>query len=112
MAKATRVSGAAASASTTSSRSAACASPRTARDCCSGATGSTTTSKADSHRWSADRVAGAKLERTRWPGIYRRGNRFVYEWTDAHGDRRRRTVDTREEASKRKAQEEANAARG
>ena len=36
-------------------------------------------------------MAGAKLERTRWPGIYRRGDRWAYEWTDAHGKRRRGT---------------------
>ena len=30
-------------------------------------------------------MAGAMLERTRWPGIYRRGSRWAYEWTDAAG---------------------------
>ena len=57
-------------------------------------------------------MAGAKLEKTRWPGIYRRGDKYVYEWTDAHGKRRRGTADTREDASARKAAEEANASRG
>ena len=57
-------------------------------------------------------MAGAKLERTRWPGIYRRGTRFAYEWTDAAGKRRRASARTREEASTRKAEEEAKAARG
>jgi hypothetical protein len=57
-------------------------------------------------------MAGAKLERPRWPGIYRRGQRWVYEWTDAHGTRRRRTADSREGASARKADEEARAAKG
>ena len=57
-------------------------------------------------------MAGAKLEKTRWPGIYRRGSRWAYEWTDAHGKRRRGAADTREEASSRKADEEAKATRG
>src|SRR4051812_23976257 len=57
-------------------------------------------------------MAGAKLEKTRWPGIYRRGEKYVCEWTDAQGKRRRATASTREEASARKAAEEANAARG
>ena len=30
-------------------------------------------------------MAGAKLEKTRWPGIYRRGDKYVFEWTDAQG---------------------------
>ena len=34
-------------------------------------------------------MAGAKLVKTRWPGIYKRGDRFAYEWTDAEGKRRR-----------------------
>jgi integrase len=57
-------------------------------------------------------MAGAKLEKTRWPGIYRRGQRYVFEWTDAQGKRRRGMADTREEASTRKAAEETNASRG
>jgi integrase len=57
-------------------------------------------------------MAGAKLVKTRWPGIYRRGNKFVYEWTDAQGNRRRGTTDTREQASRLKAEKEAEAARG
>src|SRR5215207_4021536 len=57
-------------------------------------------------------MAGAKLERTRWPGIYRRGDRWAYEWTDAAGKRRRTSADSREDASARKADEEAKAARG
>ena len=44
-------------------------------------------------------MAGAKLEKTRWPGIYRRGDKYVYEWTDAQGKRRRGTASTRDEAS-------------
>jgi len=57
-------------------------------------------------------MAGAKLERTRWAGIYRRGTRWVYEWTDAHGKRRRGTTDSREQASALKAKEEDRAQRG
>ena len=57
-------------------------------------------------------MAGAKLERTRWPGIYRRGDKYAYEWTDAAGRRRRASAATREEASTRKADEEAKAKRG
>lgn len=57
-------------------------------------------------------MAGAKLERTRWPGIYRRGRKYVYSWTDAAGKARRGTADTREEASRLKAEEEARARTG
>lgn len=57
-------------------------------------------------------MAGAKLEKTRWPGIYRRGERWAYEWTDTAGKRRRGTANTREEASALKAEEEARAAQG
>jgi hypothetical protein len=57
-------------------------------------------------------MAGAKLEKTRWPGIYRRGEKYVFEWTDAQGKRRRGTANSREDASARKAAEEANASRG
>ena len=37
-------------------------------------------------------MAGPKLEKTRWPGIYRRGARWAYEWTDADDKRRRGTA--------------------
>lgn len=57
-------------------------------------------------------MAGAKLTKTRWPGIYRRGERWAYEWTDATGKRRRASADSREDASTRKAAAEADAARG
>src|SRR4051794_24311660 len=57
-------------------------------------------------------MAGAKLEKTRWPGIYRRGDRWAYEWTDTAGKRRRGSADTREQASTLKASAEADAARG
>ena len=57
-------------------------------------------------------MAGAKLERTRWPGIYRRGPKWVYDYTDAQGKRRRGTADSREAASTHKAAEEERARRG
>src|SRR5215213_8911837 len=57
-------------------------------------------------------MPGAKLESTRWPGIYRRGDRWAYEWTDATGKRRRGSADSREQASARKGDEEAKATRG
>ena len=57
-------------------------------------------------------MAGAKMEKTRWPGIYRRGDRWAYEWTDARGKRRRASAASREDASARKATEEAKATRG
>ena len=57
-------------------------------------------------------MAGAKLEKTRWPGIYRRGDKLVYEWTDAQGKRRRGTADTVGQARTLKAEEEATASRG
>jgi integrase len=57
-------------------------------------------------------MAGARLEKTRWPGIYRRGDRWVYAWTDAHGKARRGTAGTREKASRLKAEEEKRAKAG
>lgn len=57
-------------------------------------------------------MAGARVEWTRWPGIGRRGKRWVYEWTDAAGKRRRASADSREQASTLKAREEEKAADG
>jgi len=57
-------------------------------------------------------MAGARLDKTRWPGIYRRGEKYVYEWTDAQGKRRRGTVRTVEEARAAKAQREQEARHG
>ena len=57
-------------------------------------------------------MASAKLESTRWPGIYRRGDRWAYDWTDTTGKRRRGTADSREAASAAKAREEERARRG
>jgi len=57
-------------------------------------------------------MAGAKLEATRWPGIYKRGNAWAYEWTDATGKRRRATAGSREAASAAKASEEERSRRG
>lgn len=57
-------------------------------------------------------MAGARLESTRWPGIYRRGDRWVYDWVDATGKRRRGTAASREAASAAKAREQERARRG
>lgn len=57
-------------------------------------------------------MAGAKLVATRWPGIYRRGDRWAYEWTDAHGKRRRGSADTCDEARTLKREREDDAQRG
>jgi integrase len=57
-------------------------------------------------------MARARLEKTRWPGIYRRGDRWVYDWADADGKRRRATADSREDASALKAVEEDRAKNG
>jgi hypothetical protein len=57
-------------------------------------------------------MAGARLEKTRWPGIYRRGDKIVYEWTDAQGKRRRGTVRTIDEARAAKAEHEQDARHG
>jgi integrase len=43
-------------------------------------------------------MAGAKLEKTRWPGIYRRGDKYVVIFRDAGGKQRRETVRTLDEA--------------
>lgn len=57
-------------------------------------------------------MAGAKLQPTRWPAIYRRGDRYVYEWTDAQGVRRRGTARTLEAARAEKRRREEEARRG
>jgi integrase len=51
-------------------------------------------------------MAGAKLEPTRYPAIYRRGRRYVYEWTSADGQRRRGTAETLDDARRLKAERE------
>ncbi len=57
-------------------------------------------------------MAGAKLQKTRWPGIYRRGERYAYEWTDAQGNRRRGSARTIEEARVAKSDRELEARHG
>lgn len=57
-------------------------------------------------------MAGQPLTRTRWPGIYRRGDRFVYQWTDGDGKVRRATVDTAGDARREKALREEEARTG
>lgn len=59
-------------------------------------------------------MAGAKMERTRYPGVYRRGKRVVYEWVDAGGKHRRRnaTEDTIDCARREKALREEEARAG
>jgi transposase-like protein len=52
-------------------------------------------------------MAGAKLEQTGHPAVYRRGERFVYEWVDAEGKHRRGTTDTLEDAVRLKAERKA-----
>jgi hypothetical protein len=39
-------------------------------------------------------MAGAKLEQTRWPGIYRRGARYVVVYRDRDGKQRKETART------------------
>ena len=57
-------------------------------------------------------MAGAKLQKTRWPGIYRRGERYAFEWTDAQGKRRRGSARTIEEARAAKSDRELEARHG
>ena len=59
-------------------------------------------------------MAGAKLVPTRYPAIYKRGKRYVYEYTDATGARRRRTAteDTMDCARREKAEREEDARSG
>lgn len=37
-------------------------------------------------------MAGAKLPKTRWPGIYHRGDRYVVVYRDQDGKQRRETA--------------------
>lgn len=57
-------------------------------------------------------MAGAKLEPTRYPAIYRRGRRYVFEWTGADNRRRRATADTLDDARRLKAEREEEARDG
>ncbi|UTI62250.1 site-specific integrase [Paraconexibacter antarcticus] len=57
-------------------------------------------------------MAGAKLVATKYPGIYKRGARYVYEWTNAAGKRQRATAETLADARTRKADREREAREG
>jgi integrase len=54
----------------------------------------------------------AALEKTKTPGIYRRGNRYAVIFRDADGKQRQRTARTMDEARKLKAARTADVARG
>lgn len=56
--------------------------------------------------------AGRKLERTRVPGIYRRGGRYVVVYRDPQGRQRKRSARTLAEARDLKATLRADVARG
>jgi len=43
-------------------------------------------------------MAGAKLEKTRWPGIYRRGARYAVVYRDKDGKQRKETARTLDDA--------------
>ncbi len=57
-------------------------------------------------------MAGATTTRTRYPGVYKRGSRYEYRWTDAGGTRRRSSADTLEQARASKADREREAREG
>lgn len=57
-------------------------------------------------------MAGAPLERTRWPGIYRRGKRYADEWTGADDCRHRATADSLDDAKRLTAEKEEDARSG
>jgi hypothetical protein len=57
-------------------------------------------------------MAGAKLEKTRYPGIYRRGNKYAFDWTDAGGKRHRGSAESLEDARTHKADREREAREG
>jgi hypothetical protein len=54
----------------------------------------------------------AKLEKTRHPGIYKRGSRYVVAYRDGNGKPRRDTVGTVKEALRVKAARTTDVARG
>jgi integrase len=53
-----------------------------------------------------------KMERTKTPGVYRRGGRYAYTFTDANGKPRKLSARTYEEARRKKAEKQADVARG
>lgn len=57
-------------------------------------------------------MAGAKLVTTRYPGVYRRGEGYSYEWTNAARKRQRGSADTLDEARTAKADREREAREG
>jgi integrase len=58
------------------------------------------------------RLMAAKLERTRTPGIYRRGTRYVVTYRDAEGKQRKESARTLDDARKLKAARETEVATG
>ena len=48
-------------------------------------------------------MAGAKLVSTRYPGVFKSGKRYAYDWSDAGGKRRRGSAETLEAARVAKA---------
>jgi integrase len=53
-----------------------------------------------------------KMVRTKTPGVYRRGGRYVYVFTDANGKQRKESARTYDEARRRKSEKQADVARG
>src|SRR4051812_33834265 len=57
-------------------------------------------------------MAGAAYVRTKYAGIYRRGEKYVATWTDGEGRTRKRTANSLDEARAIKADAEAAKRRG
>ncbi len=57
-------------------------------------------------------MAGAKLEKTRYPGIYRRGDKYASDWTDGGGKRHRSSAALLEDARTKMADREREAGEG
>ena len=53
-------------------------------------------------------MAGARRTKTAWKGIYRRGERYMYVWRDAHGRQRSGSARTLQEAKAAKARKDLN----
>ena len=57
-------------------------------------------------------MAGTQRTKTDWKGIYRRGERYMYVWRDAHGRQRNGSARTLQEAKEAKARRELEARTG
>jgi integrase len=80
--------------------------------CCFAAPTSTATSGAKFRRLALSRLLASKLEKTRHPGIYKRGGRYVFQYRDEQNKQRWETRRTLDAALRAKRARETDVERG